>query len=84
MGQSSGVTDVKQANKRRPKYWFESRRRYFVRNHGKFKTALADAAWMASFALFRLRRCVQRKPDTDPANLLGDFARNSVWVAGRN
>ncbi len=82
VGQSSGVTDVKQANKRRPRYWFESRRRYFVRNHGWLKTAVADVGWMASFALFRVRRLIQRKPDTDPAHLLGDFARNSVLVAG--
>lgn len=82
VGQSSGVTDVKQANKRRPKYWFESRRRYFLRNHGVVKTAVADLLWMAAFASFRVRRLVQRKPDTDPANLLGDFAKNSV-LAGR-
>ncbi|HEX8911137.1 MAG TPA: glycosyltransferase family 2 protein [Humisphaera sp.] len=82
VGQSSGVTDVKQANKRRPRYWFESRRRYFVRNHGVLKTAAADVLWMLGFATYRARRVVQRKPDTDPAHLLGDFARNSVLVAG--
>lgn len=82
VGQSSGVTDVKQANKRRPKYWFESRRRYFVRNHGWAKTALADLCWTTAFATYRARRVIQRKPDTDPANLLGDFVRNSVLVAG--
>ncbi|MDB5296997.1 MAG: wbbL [Phycisphaerales bacterium] len=82
VGQSSGVTDVKQANKRRPRYWFESRRRYFVRNHGRVKAAAADLLWMTSFLTFRARRRVQRKPDTDPQHLLGDFARNSVWVAG--
>lgn len=82
VGQSSGVTDAAQATKRRPRYWFESRRRYFVRNHGRAKTALADLLWIAGFATFRARRVVQRKPDTDPANLLADFARNSVLVAG--
>ena len=82
VGQSSGVTDVRQANRRRPRYWFESRRRYFVRNHGYAKAALADLCWMAGFATFRARRVVQRKPDTDPQHLLGDFARNSVLVPG--
>jgi N-acetylglucosaminyl-diphospho-decaprenol L-rhamnosyltransferase len=83
VGQSSGVTDAKQATKRRPRYWFESRRRYFVRNHGVVKAALADVCWTTGFATFRARRVVQRKPDTDPAHLLGDFVRNSVLVAGR-
>lgn len=82
VGQSSGVTDVKQAKKRRPRYWFESRRRYFVKNHGKLKTAFADMFWMSGFVTYRMRRFVQRKPDTDPQKLLGDFARNSV-LAGR-
>jgi N-acetylglucosaminyl-diphospho-decaprenol L-rhamnosyltransferase len=82
VGQSSGVTNAKQATKRRPKYWFESRRRYFVRNHGVVKAALADLCWTTGFATFRARRAVQRKPDTDPACMLGDFVRNSVLVAG--
>lgn len=83
VGQSSGVTDVKQANKRRPKYWFESRRRFFTRNHGLIKTALADLFWMTGFASYRLRRRIQRKPDTDPEKLLSDFARNSVLAGAR-
>jgi GT2 family glycosyltransferase len=81
VGQSSGVTDVKQANKRRPKYWFESRRRFFVKNHGKLKTAMADMLWMSAFATYRIRRFLQRKPDTDPQKLLGDFARNSLLLS---
>jgi len=83
VGQSSGVTDIKQANKRRPRYWFESRRRFFTRNHGLIKTALADLFWMTGFASYRLRRRIQRKPDTDPEKLLTDFARNSVLAGAR-
>ena len=83
VGQSSGVTDVKRANRRRPKYWFDSRRRYFLRNHGPLKTLLADAAWSLGFATYRVRQFVQRKPDLDPAHLLRDFVRNSFLVAGR-
>lgn len=32
-GQSTGVT-TPGARKRLPQYWFESRRRYFIKNHG--------------------------------------------------
>src|SRR5262249_8484299 len=41
VGQASGVTDVKRPMKRRPRYWFESRSRYFRRNHGRAYKMLA-------------------------------------------
>jgi hypothetical protein len=83
VGQSSGVTDTKRVTKRRPKYWFDSRRRYFLVNHGAVKTVLADLAWALGFATFRTRQFLQRKPDRDPARLLRDFVRNSFVVSGR-
>lgn len=82
VGQASGVTDVKKARKRRPKYWFDSRRRYFLRNHGEFRTVLADAAWAGGFMLYRARQLIQKKPDNDPDRLLRDFVANSYLVTG--
>ena len=75
VGQTSGVTDRKRANKRRPAYWFDSRRRYFLKNHGRAKTFLANLAWSTGFATFRARQFLQRKPDTEPARLLRDFVQ---------
>ena len=63
--------------------WFDSRRRFFLVNHGPVKTALADLAWSVGFATYRLRQFLQRKPDRDPACLLRDFLRNSFLVAGK-
>lgn len=82
VGQASGVTDPTRRRKRRPAYWFESRRRYFVKNFGRTYAAAADAAFMASFATWRARRKVQGKPDTDPDRMLGDFAQHSVFAKG--
>lgn len=82
VGQSSGVTDTKRPPKRRPQYWFDSRRRYFVKNYGWLYAALADALWIFGFSLWRLRRVIQRKPDSDPPKFLGDFIRNSVFLKG--
>lgn len=82
VGQSSGVTDTKRPPKRLPQYWFNSRRRYFLKNYGWLYTALADAAWASGFALWRLRRVVQSKPDNDPPKLFGDFLRNSFFLKG--
>ena len=79
-GASTGITAT--SPKRRPKYWFEARRRFFLKNHGSLYTALADAAFLSGFALWRLRRWIQRKPDTDPPHLLADSFLNSVFVTG--
>ncbi|MEM7624441.1 MAG: glycosyltransferase family 2 protein [Planctomycetota bacterium] len=85
VGASSGVTaknDTARPAKRRPAYWFESRKRYFVKNHGRLVAALADAAWIVGFSLWRLRVRLTRRPDRDPEKLLGDFIRHSVFVKG--
>ncbi|MEX0777509.1 MAG: glycosyltransferase family 2 protein [Phycisphaeraceae bacterium] len=82
VGQSSGVTDTRRAPRRRPAYWFESRRRFFLRNRGFFRTALADLAFAVGFATWRVRRRLQGKPDTDPPHMLWDFLRHSVWMHG--
>jgi GT2 family glycosyltransferase len=79
-GASTGI--VRRVVKRRPDYWFQARRRFFLKHHGALYTALADAAFLLGFAFWRVRRWVQRKPDTDPPRMLGDFLRNSVFRAG--
>jgi hypothetical protein len=82
VGQSSGVTDTKRPPKRLPQYWFDSRRRYFLKNHGWLYAAMTDAAWVVGFILWRWRRVIQRKPDKDPPKLLNDFVLNSVFFKG--
>lgn len=83
VGCSTGVTSTRLPALRRPRYWFESRRRYFVKNHGRAYALCADAAWVAGFSLWRVRRILQRKPDRDPPHMLWDFLRTSVGT-GRN
>jgi N-acetylglucosaminyl-diphospho-decaprenol L-rhamnosyltransferase len=80
VGQSTGVTDTRRSPQRMPQYWFESRRRYFLKFHGAFYTGLADLLWMTGFALWRLRRWVFSKSDSDPPYFLWDFFRNSLWA----
>lgn len=81
VGQASGVTDPRQ-RRRRPAYWFESRRRYFVRHHGWAYAALSDAAWATAYVVWRCRRFLQRKADRDPPRLLSDFLWHSTIVRG--
>ena len=78
VGQSTGITELDAAISRRPKYWFESRRRYWIKNHGWFYAAATDLVWVISYSTLRLRRAVQRKPRSDPPFYLRDFLRNSA------
>lgn len=80
-GATTGLTG-KRAPVRLPDYWHQARRRYFLKNHGPWYTALADAAFLLGYAAWRVRRRVQRKPDTDPPHLLADSFRHSVFRAG--
>ena len=84
VGQSSGVTNTKTVPQRLPKYWFDSRRRYFLKNHGWFYTILTDLVWLLGFTLWRCRRFLQRKPDNDPPFLIRDFLSNSALITLRD
>jgi GT2 family glycosyltransferase len=79
-GASTGVAN--RIVKRRPPYWFQARRRFFLKNHGPLYTALADVAFIGGFATWRVRRMIQRKPDTDPPSMLSDAIRHSVFLNG--
>jgi len=80
-GASTGITQ-KKIIKRRPEYWFQARRRFYLKNYGAIYTAFVDAAFLFGFALWRLRRIIQRRLDTDPPHMLLDYWRNSVFRTG--
>jgi len=79
-GASTGVTGVKNKANRLPQYWFDSRKRYFVKNHGVVYAALADIAWLSGYTLWYLRRLVTRRPNNDPERLFSDSFKNSVFI----
>jgi N-acetylglucosaminyl-diphospho-decaprenol L-rhamnosyltransferase len=82
VGASTGVSDERRTARRVPGYWFDSRRRYFLKNHGALGAACADLAWLLGFGLYRLRQRVLPKPANDPPHVLEDFVRNGVWRRG--
>lgn len=71
-GQASGVADH---GKRRGKYWFESRRRYFVTAYGIGGLVLADLLWAVGRVSFAMRQLCQVKQNTDPKC----FAWDLLW-----
>ena len=85
VGQASGVTSSEprdKPRKRRPAYWFESRRRYFVKNHGPLYAAAAAAAWIVGYSLRMLRCKLTGIRDHDPERYFRDFVSHSVFVRG--
>ena len=56
-----------------PRYWFESRRRYLVKHHGRLYAAACDAAWIAGHAVFKLRQRLLPRKKTSRARVGRDF-----------
>jgi GT2 family glycosyltransferase len=84
VGCSTKISDPakEQVARRRPNYWYQARARFFVKSYGPIYAALADAAFLVGFAVWRIRRRLQRKPDTDPRHMMLDTLLNSVFVRG--
>lgn len=79
-GQSTGVTGNQAMRNRRPVYWFESRRRYWIKHHGWLYAATTDLVWMLAFCTWKLRKALQRQTDGSPPHYLRDFLHNSALL----
>ena len=87
VGQTTGVTQRESLNKsktqkRIPRYWYEARRRYFLKNHGPTYAAIADLVFIVGYGLWYIRRILQRKPNTDPDCMWLDAIFESVFLKG--
>ncbi len=80
VGQASGV--VHGQPKRRPRYWFESRRRYFITQHGRAGAALADLAWLAGAPINRVWSRLRAEPRPDPERFLRDLIAQGALRRG--
>ena len=83
VGAATKISDNrKHHNNRRPKYWFDSRRRYFVKNLGFIRAILSDILWIAGHVLNRIRLIFGRKKTDMPPYILLDFMRFSTLFRG--
>lgn len=82
-GQSTGLTGQQPAARYTPDYWFESRRRYFVKNHGRAYAILADLSWLAGHMFWRLRHLGTPPATVEPRQRVRDFLRNSAIMTVR-
>lgn len=80
VGKSSGI--VHGQPKRRPAYWFDSRRRYFITHFGRSGAVFADLAWIAGDPIYHARRLLGRRPNQDPERFLRDMVRRGAISRG--
>lgn len=73
-GQATGIHD----GKRKPTYWFESRRRFFSKTYGLGGLLAADLCWIAGRSLRLLRETATRTPDPEAQQLTFDLLRGDA------
>ncbi|MFT4629942.1 MAG: N-acetylglucosaminyl-diphospho-decaprenol L-rhamnosyltransferase [Dinoroseobacter sp.] len=79
VGASTGISDERKQQLRRPRYWFESRRLYFVKNHGRAYLLWADMLWSLGYTSWIIRKWLTKSEELDrrPPYFLSDFLRYS-------
>lgn len=76
-GQSTGVTSAEGAERPMPEYWFESRSRYFRRNHGYLYAAATNGAAIAARFLGDTKERALRRSTGRPGFLGGLLKRSA-------
>lgn len=76
----SASTGAYTLERRRPTYWFDSRRRYFEKHLGRAGLELADAAFLTSLSLWKVRRLIERKERRDSKGLMRDFLSHKLGL----
>ena len=74
------VTTGMKTWRRMPSYWFDSRLRYFTKNHGALYAATATLAHLAGALILRLRRLlsIRPRPSAEPERFLRDLISHDV------
>lgn len=77
-GQSTKVTIRNDKPKRLPDYWFESRRRYYLVNHGLVYALLTDIASLLGNLIGKIKRILTLKTNEEQPHYITDIFRHSV------
>jgi GT2 family glycosyltransferase len=77
--------DATKVRKRRPSYWFESRRRYFAVTYGLAQAMLIDIVALVAHSLGACKRLIQGRPRSGIPHFIRDLIRHSViWNRNQN
>lgn len=71
----SATTGYQDKSKPMPHWWFDSRRHYFLKNHGKSFTWAANLISTVGMASYKARAKIQGKEDPYRLNFFSDFVR---------
>jgi len=82
VGHSYGIGKPNAKPKRLPSFWYESRHRYFFKNHGLLYAAFVDVMTIVGCLMWTVRCFLQGKPNYEPPMQLIDLVRHSVFVRG--
>ena len=69
---------MKDETRRMPRYWFDSRRRYLVKHHGRLYAAACDAAWICGHAIYKAKNQVLGRRSRERPMLGRDLFRYSL------
>jgi GT2 family glycosyltransferase len=67
-------TGMKDQQKPRPRFWFESRAYYLRKNYGPLTLLAANAAFAGAYSVYEMRKRLG-KPEVDPPGFYRDFLR---------
>ncbi|MFW5875173.1 MAG: glycosyltransferase family 2 protein [Myxococcota bacterium] len=75
----SASTGAYRGGCRMPSYWFDSRRYYFRKNHGRPYLWMSNAALLVGSGMFRLRRAIEGyRADDEPRRFVRDFVTHTI------
>lgn len=77
-GQSTGVTGEQEGTRRLPPYWFESRRRYFAKNHGVPYAMATDVVRMLATAVGQAKERLKPHGRAGTPHFIRDLLAHSV------
>jgi GT2 family glycosyltransferase len=78
-GQSTGVTGAQSGANRLPGYWFESRRRYYVKNFGLRYAMATDAVAIVANVLGKTKDMILGRDPRQRPHFIADLWRNSTF-----
>lgn len=84
VGAATGISDHRKKAPRRPQYWFDSRRRFFLKNYGAFKLLCCDLVFIFGYITWLVRSKLTNSPKLikEPPSFLRDFIKNSFLFRG--
>jgi serine acetyltransferase len=72
---STGMLDD---TRRMPRYWFDSRHRYFVKHHGRGYALACDSASLAGHVIGRTKRLLLRRPREGRPHMVRDLMHSTL------